>query len=249
MARPAVKVHEFINQALMRKSAAQYILDVIGKTTSVKNGFCAAALAGGRSPEPVYKYMARLSLDLSLQWDRLMIFWSDERYTGIENEDSNYRMASRALLSRIKIPPDHVFRMPVGVSNPDKAAFIYEKTLRDEFLKMENHMSDGMPVFDITMLGVGADGHTASLFPGSPALDEKKKWVMHTLGAPGLKTKDRITLTLPVLNSSRRVVFIVSGNEKEHVLARILDKKTRDPSIPASLVSGREETVWFIDRS
>jgi 6-phosphogluconolactonase len=234
-------VRMFADLEGMSESAAGYIADAISNAAGRNGGVCFIALPGGNSSRRLYALLSSPVISREVPWGSLRVFFSDERCVSPESGESNYALANSNLLSKVPVPEGHVFRIPGEGPDHEESARLYEAVIREELLK------SGRESFDIMILGAGADGHTASLFPGSPALDEKSRWVLYTRGGPELRTRDRITLTLPIINSSGKVVFIVSGNEKGPVLSRILSAAGPDKSLPASMVHGTGETVWFID--
>jgi len=243
-------VRRFSSLSAMSSEAAEYVSGAVGSAIEKNKGICTLALPGGRSVRQLYERLGKADYRSRIQWDSLRIFFGDERYVSHDSEESNFRTLKTNLLSRVKIRDDFIFRVPVDKITPEESAVMYERILREEFLKLgSEHMRGGFPSFDIMILGVGEDGHTASLFPGSAALDEREKWAVYVRGGPGLETRDRITLTMPVLNSSAKVVFIVSGREKEITVTKILSLEKPLKSFPASNIRGLEETVWFIDES
>ena len=243
-------IRRFSSLSAMSSEAAQYVSGAVGSAIEKNKGICTLALPGGRSVRQLYERLGKADYRSRIQWDSLRIFFGDERYVSHDSEESNFRTLKTNLLSRVKIRDDFIFRVLVDKITPEESAVMYERILREEFLKLgSEHMRGGFPSFDIMILGVGEDGHTASLFPGSAALDEREKWAVYVRGGPGLETRDRITLTMPVLNSSAKVVFIVSGREKEITVTKILSLEKPLKSFPASNIRGLEETVWFIDES
>lgn len=192
------------------------------------------ALSGGSTPRPTYRLLADRRRALIIDWSRVELFWGDERCVPPDHPDSNYRMVRRALLDRVGIPTHRVHRI-AGELPPYQAAAAYRAEL--EAVLGE----DGR--FDVVLLGLGDDGHTASLFPGTAAVEERQQRVVavyvEKMGAW------RITLTLPVINNARHVIFLVSGERKAHVLARIWDGE----QLPASLVQPVDGTLtWLVDR-
>ncbi len=198
------------------------------------------ALSGGNTPRTMYELLASRH---NIAWDKIQFFFGDERHVPPDDPDSNYRMAHESLLTRVPIPEANVHR--VKTENPDAAAAAadYAVEIRNAF-----RLSDGrFPRFDLVLLGMGPDGHTASLFPGTAALEEKKSlvaanWVekMHTF---------RVTLTLPVLNNASNVLFMAGGAEKAAVLKSVLEEQ-HDPPFPSQLIqpaSGR--LVWMVDEA
>ncbi len=211
-----------------------------------RSGRFAVALSGGHTPRRAYELLAepRGPAGDRLPWDRVHVFWGDERCVPPDHPDSNFRMAREALLDRVPIPPANLHRIRGEAASPDDAASGYEDDLRAFF----SIAADAPPVFDLVFLGLGGDGHTASLFPGGPALAEARRLAVAAGGPP--PATHRVTLTLPVLNSARAVVFLVSGGDKVSVLARILACSDPDPTLPASLVRPRDgELLWLADRA
>ena len=201
------------------------------------------ALSGGSTPKNLYTLIAA-NASVNLPWDQMFFFWGDERHVPPDDPDSNYRMAKEALLSKVPIPPANIF--PVPTENPDAAqvAEIYEQTLREFFAVVPGEF----PRFDLILLGMGPDGHTASLFPETAALQEKSRLVVanwvEKLGA------SRITFTLPLLNSARCVAFLVSGTDKAAVLHEVLEGDAPAEKYPSRLVQPREgKLIWFVDRA
>jgi 6-phosphogluconolactonase len=213
-------------------------------TEAVKNrGRFTIALSGGSTPRNLFTLLATNARN-SLPWDRMFFFWGDERHVPPTDPDSNYRMANEAMLSKIPVASGNVFR--IAAENPDAAAAAaaYEQTLR-KFFAIEPGQ---FPRFDLILLGMGPDGHTASLFPGTAALKEKSRLVVANW-VEKLKT-DRLTLTLPVLNAAACVMFLVSGTDKASVLRALLQNDTPGEQYPAKLVRPSDgKLIWMVDRA
>lgn len=196
-------------------------------------------LSGGHTPRRMYEI---LSTDYreKIDWNRTHLFWSDERYVPPDDPLSNFRMAQQALIVPLAIPEANVHPMPTYFEDPGDAARAYEKVLRA-------HWGAEDPAFDLCMLGIGLEGHTASLFPGSPALEEKQRWVVpvRVAATPPL----RLTFTFPALDASREVFFLVSGAEKREIVRKLLALPPGEASCyPAAQVRPRGRTVLFLDR-
>jgi 6-phosphogluconolactonase len=201
------------------------------------------ALSGGSTPKNLYNLLATNARS-SLPWEQMFFFWSDERHVPPDNEESNYRMSNEAMLSKIPVAQSNIFR--VESENPDAnvAAEAYEKTIR-KFFGSER---DQVPVFDLILLGLGPDGHTASLFPGTKALQEKSKLVVANW-VEKFKT-NRITFTLPLLDGARSVTFLVSGTDKAPALREVLQGSAAGEQFPAKLVQPSHGRItWLIDRA
>jgi len=192
-----------------------------------RKGVFVAALSGGKTPVNFYQTLAGKKGMLS--WNKTHLFLADERFLPFEDKDSNYRLLRKTLLDKIEIPQENIHPIPTGRSTPQISARVYEEDLRI-FFKLR---SEQYPEFDLILLGIGEDGHTASLFPGSAVLKERD-----SLAAAVILDEikyHRITLTLPVINHARQVVFLISGKSKASVLEKVVSQK--DLSLPASMVN------------
>lgn len=216
-------------QALYRAAAEEVAR--AGAEAIARDGKFVLLLSGGATPRRLYALLSAPPLDPS----RTHLFLGDERGVRITNPQSNYRMISETLLSRVPFPPENIHRVKTDLP-PDDAAMNYELELKEFF--------GGPPAFHLALLGMGADGHTASLFPGSDALRESERWVVATRA----ETPRRITLTFPALNACAEVLFLVTGAQKAPAVAAALQGPP-DPDLPAQMVkpaSGR--VTWLLDR-
>jgi 6-phosphogluconolactonase len=224
------------------QAAAEEVLRAATHAVAERGRFT-IALSGGSTPRNMYTLIAA-NAATTLPWDRMFFFFGDERHVPPDDPDSNYRMANESLLAKVPVPPANVFRIPAENPDADAAAEIYEQTLRKFF-----GLAPGeFPRFDLILLGIGPDGHTASLFPETAALQEKTRLVVanwvEKLGT------SRITLTLPVLNHARCVAFLVSGIDKAAALHEILEGKAPAEKYPSKLVQPSEgKLIWFVDRA
>jgi len=207
------------------------------------NGCFSVALSGGSTPKALYSLLATSGRS-RLPWDRMFFFWGDERHVPPDDPESNYRMVFEALLSKVAVPGANIFR--IAGENPDakRAAEDYEQTLRNFF-----HLAPGQfPRFDLVLLGMGNDGHTASLFPGTTALAEKTRLVVANW-VEKLKT-ERLTLTLPVLNHGAMVLFLISGADKAPVLREVLERDQPGERYPSKLIRPLAgELIWLVDQA
>jgi 6-phosphogluconolactonase len=233
--RPDVRV--FPDREALSREAAHALAQRVQETMA-RAGHFSLVLSGGRTPRTLYRVLATDYGD-ALPWTRIRLFWGDERYVPRDDLHSNYRLVRETLLDHVSIPAENVHPMPTDQPDPAEAAMAYERTLRTLF-------PSPWPRFDLVLLGMGADGHTASLFPGSPVLDEQARWVV-PVRAP-VEPARRLTLTLPVLNHAAVVFFLVSGPEKAEVLRRALTGSP-DPTVcPAAAVRPVEgELIWWVD--
>jgi len=208
-------------------------------------GWFQLVLAGGSTPVRLYERLAR-PVTSGVKWDRTEVWFGDERCVGPRGQESNYRTAQRALLSRVAIPRSRVHRIRGELDPPSLAAREYRADLTARLGRLDPHR----PWFDLVLLGVGPDGHTASLFPNSPALQERSRAAVavRTPGRPPLVP--RVTLTLPALAASREVAFLVSGEEKADAVAAALDLRTPlADRPPAGRVRAFGSVRWFLDRA
>jgi len=208
-----------------------------------ERGLFAALLSGGRTPRTLYSLLGSDMFAEAIEWQAVHLFWGDERCVGPGSPRSNYAMVREALLSRIEIPDRNVHRI-LGELDPAQAAREYEDEIRKILAG-----AGRTPVFDLVLLGLGTDGHTLSLFPGSAALEETRRMVVADTAPDG---EQRVTVTLPVVNNARNVVFMVSGAEKAGILKDLVSgvEDGRAGALPASLVRPAEtDVVWLVDEA
>ena len=216
----------------LAERAAAWFAEIVQAST----GRVAVALSGGSTPRRLYRRLA----GLDLPWQRLHWFWGDERFVAPDDPLSNYRMTREALFDHAPVPAANIHRVPTVDLEPETAAERYESVLRDFY--GEQRLRAERPLFDVVLLGLGTDGHTASLFPGTAVLEERQVWVAPVLGA---KEEPRITLTYPALESSRHVAFLVAGADKRRMLGRLL---AGDGEIPAGRLA-TPRARFFADRA
>jgi 6-phosphogluconolactonase len=214
---------------------AGWILDL----AVAKEGMFSICLSGGSTPRRLYEHLAAPPVRDAFPWSRTHLFWGDERFAPHDDASSNYRMVREALLMQIPIPEKNIHPIPTEGLSPDAAASAYESELK--IFYGADSLDPERPIFDVTLLGLGLDGHTASLFPGSTALAERDKWVVAVTGP---KSQARITLTYPALESSRRVAFLIEGKDKRPVFDRI---RSDDRDLPAARLSPHGELHVFGD--
>ncbi|MBI3978872.1 MAG: 6-phosphogluconolactonase [Chloroflexi bacterium] len=254
----------------LSRAAAEQVAAALAGSDSARQ--CSIALAGGSTPLRLYALLASAPFADTLPWHRLVVYWGDERWVPHDHPESNYGAARRALLDRVPVPAHQVHPVPTDLPTPQASADAYEYTLREQLetrnpdpheytLREQLGPSDPIPRFDLILLGMGPDGHTASLFPGSPVLDECRRLVTAVLDAPK-PPPARVTLTLPVLNAAARVIFLVAGADKAAALrAAILAPGLQPPTPgpqrphaerevvpPAGLVRPTDgELIWLVD--
>lgn len=221
--------------AALAARAARWIAQEIAAAP----GRFALSLSGGTTPREVYARLAAEPLRGAIDWSRVEIFWGDERFVPKTDERSNFRMASEALLSRVPIPAAQIHAVPVEAASPQDAAALYDATLRRHYGAAS--LDAARPLFSLTLLGLGTDGHTASLFPATPALDVADRLAVAVVGA---MPEPRVTLTYPALGSSATIAFLVSGASKRDMLRRAL---AGDPALPAARVKTAGAIRIFAD--
>lgn len=225
---------------LARKAAGQFV--ACAREAIARSGRFAVALSGGSTPRALYGLLASTEFRGSVDWRRVHFFWSDERCVPPDHPESNFRMVQETLLGNIQIPAENIHRM-LGEKEPDQAAAAYEAELK-KFFAIER---GDRPRFDLIFLGLGEDGHTASLFSGNNALDEAEHFVV-AVYVERLQSY-RLTLTLPVINAAAQVTFLVSGESKAAILREIVGAKKGSGNYPAARVRpSAGKLTWLIDR-
>jgi 6-phosphogluconolactonase len=239
---PSVDIRKLTTPQDLFQAAADEVIRAATEAVAQRGRFT-IALSGGSTPRNLFTLIAA-NANASLPWKQIFFFWGDERHVPPDHTDSNYRMAKESLLSKIDIPQGNIF--PIPAENPDAtaAAQAYEQTLRKFFALPPGEF----PRFDLILLGLGPDGHAASLFPETEALREKSHLVVANW-VEKLKTS-RITFTLPVLNSARCVAFLVSGTDKAAAVREVLEGTAPADKYPSKLVRPTEgKLIWFVDRA
>ena len=230
----------------LSRAAAEFIAELAKVTINNRNIFT-LVLSGGSTPRLLYEELARQPISKRIDWQKTHIFWGDERYVPPDHPDSNYALAFQALVSKVDIPTANVHRVITESDSANAAAEDYEKTLRHFFrppAESEDHPYHHS--FDLVLLGLGQDGHTASIFPGDAALEEKYRWVVAVDGASASPPVPRVTLTFPVLNKAECVIFLVSGSRKKEVFEEIMNNPGT-AAYPAARVRPSGRLLWFID--
>ena len=227
-------------EELNRRAAAQFI--AVASEAIARAGRFSVALSGGSTPKALYALLASPDYRDRVDWSRTHLFWGDERCVPPDHAESNFRMVNEALLSKIQIPGKNIHRL-AGEKKPNQAAADYEGELRDFFALAPGQL----PRFDLILLGLGEDGHTASLFPGSSALTEQEHLVATTY-VEKLKAH-RLTLTLPVINNAAQVSFLVAGASKAAIVGNLLGANSQSFDYPAGRIHpSNGQLTWFITR-
>lgn len=237
--QPDIRVYP--DPASLAKAASDIFIDLAANTTA-RAGLFSVALAGGSTPRLLYTMLAQPDLASQVAWNRVHVFWSDERCVAPNHAESNYRLARETLLEQVPIPNTNIHAVQ-GELKPFQAAEAYEAEL-------QQHFGAGvMPVFDLILLGIGEDGHTASLFPGDAGLQVKQHWVTSVEHRqPPEPLVDRVTFTPPLINAAAHVVFLVMGKAKSKRVAQVLKGPYQPDKLPAQLIRPEHGVlVWLLD--
>jgi len=220
-------------------AAAANRVAAIARESISERGRFSLALSGGSTPAGLYRALAK-HFRTSIDWSRTHVWWGDERLVPHDHKDSNTRAAREALLNHVPITASNIHAAQTHL-DPAECAMTYERALRD---------FDPTSPIDLTLLGMGTDGHTASLFPGEPALDERARWVVAAHAPDTSPVRDRVTFTFPLIATSHHAIFLAAGADKREVLTRVLDTTGAViPAPPASRVTARCPVEWFLDQN
>lgn len=237
--KPGNKIQVFDTADVLSEAVANLIIEVANGAIA-KHGRFTIVLSGGSTPEKLYALLATPVFQSKIDWNRTYIFWGDERCVSANDDKNNAHRARILLLDKIDIPNDNIFPIPVELP-PSEAAAIYERTIRFFF--------GGKPAsFDLVLLGLGEDGHTASLFPGTDVLAEQTKWVTKVY----IKEQDmfRITLTPLLFNQAERIVFIIAGTRKAGIVKELLQSSSSSIQYPAQLIKPKNgNLLWMLDKA
>ncbi len=239
---PDIRIHS--DSQAVAEAAAAFVLEV-GQKAVRANGRFLIALSGGTTPEILYRALASPAFADRFDWSRTIFFFSDERCVPPNDPRSNYALADKTLFTPLNIPPSQIYRMAGESSDPQAAASEYEQQLR----LATKTLPSVLPSLDLILLGLGEDGHTASLFPGSPILQDDRRAIAATQSPKD--PPHRLTMTLAAINRASVVLFLATGSGKAEVVRAILDPKTEaERQFPASLVKPEEgRLIWFLDQA
>jgi 6-phosphogluconolactonase len=219
---------------------ARHVAEWMTSAALAAKGVFRVSLSGGSTPKALFALLASDDFVGRFPWPQVSWYWGDERFVPYDHPESNYRMTREAMLNKAPVPPGNVHPVPAD-GTPEEAAARYERTLQAAY--GATVLDSARPMFDITLLGMGPDGHTASLLPGEPVLEERKRWVAAVShGRPEV----RITMTYPVIESSRKVAFLLAGKEKATMFKTI---RAGGSDVPAARVKPVGELIWFVDRA
>ena len=242
--KPEIRTHSSLED--LSRAAAECICEIAEEAIK-ERGIFTLVLSGGTTPRLLYEELAKEPYASRVDWQHTYLFWGDERCVPSDNPDSNFSLALQTLISKVDVPPSNIHRIPAATGSPKPVAAEYETTLREFFQATAgSDPSTSFPSFDLVLLGIGGDGHTASLFPGDAALEERTSWVVAVEGSSASPPVPRITLTFPVINEAKCVLFLVSGSNKLKVLQEILNNP-HTATYPAAHVQPSGNLLWFID--
>ena len=231
----AARAEIFGDAEQFASQAAAWIAGLI----AAKKGRFRMALTGGETPRALYRELGA-RFQGSVDWRDVEVFWGDERFVPPDSPANNYRMARETLLAQVPVPEENIHPIPT-CGDPDEAAWSYEATLKSAY--GADRLDPARPLFDLVLLGLGEDGHICSLLPGSPALEERQRWVVPVAhGRP----ETRITLTYPPIQSSRVTAFLVVGEKKAEAVRAV---RAGDSALPGARLQPEGELVWFLDRA
>ncbi len=243
MTRPERRVHVLTDAEAVARAAAREWERLASAAVSARGRF-AVALSGGSTPRRLYEILAEPCVRVRVPWERVELFWSDERAVPPEHPESNYRTARVALLDPLELPAARIHRPEAERADLESAARDYEA----EIARTLGGAPGAPPAFDLVLLGLGRDAHTASLFPRTSALAETRRWVVPNF-VPGLGS-ERLTFSFPLLNAAAEVVFLVAGAEKAEAVAEVLEGDPDPQRLPAQEVRPSAGTlVWLLDRA
>lgn len=229
------KVESFDNAELLVKAAADFIIKVAAESIAYRGQFT-IALSGGSTPLALYALLAKPPYKNKIDWENTFIFWGDERCVPADDAENNSHNAKKVWLEKVPLPKENIFPIPVDIL-PEIAAEKYEQTIK-EFFNNDN------PKFDLILLGMGKDGHTASLFPHSEILNERKALVKEVCDE-GIEPQ-RISFTVPLINNAKHKLFLVAGKEKAAMLKTVLEGEIKPEKYPAQMI---KDALWFVSEN
>jgi 6-phosphogluconolactonase len=235
----------FSDRECLFSAAADEIIRA-GNLAVQTKGIFTLALSGGKTPRRLYELLSSAPRISQMPWIQTHFFWGDERCVIPSDPESNFRMAEETLLFRAPVPLENIHRIH-SEKEPHEAAKLYESSLRDFFRFQSKNNSSYFPSFDCILLGIGVEGHIASLFPGSPAIEEHERWVIPVEAPESVHPRCRVTLTLPVINQARLIIFLVIGEGKKETVKKVLCDTVAGNKMPAAMMKPTGEMKWYLD--
>lgn len=239
---PHSKIFVLPNASDLMEAAAEHVAEQAALSIKARERFT-IALGGGSTPKSLYRLLASPEYRTRLEWEKVEFFWGDERHVPPDHAESNYRMAHEAMLLPLAIPEHHIHRIHGELPQAVDAAMQYEEVLRSTFEGSDSPI----PQFDLVLLGMGPDGHTASLFPGTDAVHETTRWVT----APWVEKFQsfRITMTPGLINQARQTTFLIAGREKAEVLRAVMEGPYQPDLLPSQVINPTSGNLtWFLDQ-
>jgi 6-phosphogluconolactonase len=221
--------------ALSLANAVAHLIVTESNIAIAKKGNFTIALSGGSTPKLLLQLLAQSPYKNNINWKKIIIAFGDERFVPPTSEESNYKMANDTLFKHVPVPKKNILQIDTLNISPSKSAFNYQT-------KIKKYITKQIP-FDLILLGIGEEGHTASVFPNSILINDKKNWVQHIWVAE--KNMERISFTIPFINQAKNIIFLVSGKSKALILKKIFAKA--GANLPAAKVNGKQNTFWFVD--
>ena len=233
-----MNIRTFSNTEQLTYAAADYIANVAQESIA-SHGHFTLALSGGSTPKKLYGLLATEPYRSQIDWEKVQIFWSDERCVPPDDTESNYHLAQEVMLSKLPLSPNQIHRMPADEADRNAASEKYSQ-------EMQNVFGEVLPHFDLIQLGMGPEGHTASLFPHQPSLHEKQRQVIPVIVPK--PPPPRLTFTPPILNAARHILFLVTGTEKADAVQAVLQGDYQPDEYPAQIVQPPQgEVTWMLD--
>jgi 6-phosphogluconolactonase len=237
-------VQIFPDAQFLARAAAEHVIQVANEAVR-ERGLFSIVLSGGSTPQMLYHLLSTEPYSESIDWSKMHVFWGDERSVPPDSPESNYGRAKAVMLDALPVLPENIHRVHTEFK-PEQAAAAYEETLLEFFSSLPSLRERGQAGFDLVLLGMGEDGHTASLFPGTPAVEEKTRWVMAQY--VDKLAAWRITLTPALLNRAKKILFLVSGAGKSQVLQKVVYGSYQPERYPAQVIQPEEgDLVWLVD--
>ncbi len=232
---------EIVESSLFAHTVAEEIRSLIDGAVA-QRGRCIISLSGGKTPGSIYRVLARPPLVNGIPWDKVVLLWGDERFVPHDDEHSNYRLVDETLLSKLTLLKPKILAVPTNLKSVKEAATKYEEQIRE----ITGVKAPAVPEIDIMLLGLGEDGHTASLFPGDKALSEKNLLVTTAQSPEGIK--DRVTVTCPLIEKAKRIIFIVSGTNKAEIVKQVIEGNSSVEEHPATIYRrAAGQITWFLN--
>ncbi len=244
---PSLEIMRFDSLAACYAAIGNFWQSLV-QTAIERQGYCTVALSGGTTPVALFQTLCRPPFSTTICWSKIFFFWGDERFLPLNHPDNNYNMAQKNLLAQLPIKKNHIFRMPTEIRPYTTAALHYQRVIATVFsaltAKKQPYAEGEYPSFDLILLGMGHDGHTASLFPGQSAL-KRTDWVAEVETPQALPPVPRLTLTLPVINNADTTLFFVNGLQKIKLAESFLSGRPQS-CYPASLILPKRRLLWYL---